>query len=168
MYSILKKSRINNLSIECQLDLFDKAVVPILLYGSEIWGFENFDLLERVHLKFCKLILHLKQSTPDCIVYAELGRFPLFLYAKVRMINFWGRIINGKECKIAHVLYKLLLINLNNYGFESKWLIYIKNVFNNCGMSNIWYMQFADKWVSKSVELKLKDRFTQLWLTCHR
>ena len=28
-------------------------------------------------------------------------------------------------------------------------------------MSNIWYMQFGDKWISKSVELKLKDQFKQ-------
>lgn len=35
IYYILRKSRIDNLSIECQLDLFDKAV-PILLYGQRL------------------------------------------------------------------------------------------------------------------------------------
>ena len=31
MYEVLRKGRIHNLSIKCQLDLFDKIVKPILL-----------------------------------------------------------------------------------------------------------------------------------------
>ena len=161
MYGILKKSRENNLTIECKLDLFDKIVVPILLYGSEIWGFENFDLIERVHLRFCKLVLHLKQTTPSCIVYAELGRHPIILNAKLRMINFWCRLLNDKDNKISCLLYKLLYVHFCNYGFEFKWLSYIKNIFDNCGMSNIWQNQYADKWVVKSIEQKLNDQFMQ-------
>jgi hypothetical protein len=37
-------------------------VKPILLYGCEVWGFSNNDIIEKVHLKFCKLLLHLKSS----------------------------------------------------------------------------------------------------------
>jgi hypothetical protein len=46
MYEVLRKGRIHNLSIKCQLDLFDKIVKPILLYGCEIWGFD---------IQFCKV-----------------------------------------------------------------------------------------------------------------
>jgi hypothetical protein len=38
-------------------------VKPILLYGSEIWGFsKNIQGLEKVQLRFCKLLLKLKTS----------------------------------------------------------------------------------------------------------
>ena len=30
--------------------LFDAQVVPILLYASEMWGCEDFPMIERVHL----------------------------------------------------------------------------------------------------------------------
>ena len=46
-----------NLPLECQLDLFDKVVVPVLLCGSEVWGFENLDL----HLKFLKTCIEFKK-----------------------------------------------------------------------------------------------------------
>jgi hypothetical protein len=59
------------------LSLFDQMVKPILLYGCEIWGFGNNDLLEKVHLKFCKMILNLKTSTPNYMIYGELGRYPV-------------------------------------------------------------------------------------------
>ena len=39
MFSVLRKSR--KLHLDLQLQLFDNMVVPILLYGSEITGFEK-------------------------------------------------------------------------------------------------------------------------------
>ena len=63
MYAILNKGRVHNLSVSCHLDLFDKIIIPMLTYGSEIWGYENIDILEKVHVKFCKLLLNLKTST---------------------------------------------------------------------------------------------------------
>jgi hypothetical protein len=36
------------LSVKIQLDLFDKMIKPILLYGCEIWGFGKNEVLEQV------------------------------------------------------------------------------------------------------------------------
>jgi hypothetical protein len=74
--TFLNKGRIHNLSVSCHLDLFDKISIPMLTYGSEIWGYENIDILEKVHVKFCKLLLNLKTSTPNFMLYGELGRYP--------------------------------------------------------------------------------------------
>ena len=68
MYDVLRKARKHNLSIKCQVELFDKIVKPILTYGCEIWGFENIELLERVRLKFYKLVMRLKPSTASDMV----------------------------------------------------------------------------------------------------
>ena len=59
MYLILKKTRIQKLTIDVQLDLFHNIVLPILLYSSEVWGIENNDLIIKLHVKFCKHILRL-------------------------------------------------------------------------------------------------------------
>ena len=86
MYDILNKGRIHNLSVSCQLDLFDKVIIPMLTYGSEIWGYENIDILEKLHVKFCKLLLNLKTSTPNFMLYGELGRYPLNITVKLKKI----------------------------------------------------------------------------------
>jgi hypothetical protein len=57
MYEVLKLGRIHSLSINCQLDLFDKMVKPTLVCGCGIWGLENIEIIERVYIKFCKLLL---------------------------------------------------------------------------------------------------------------
>ena len=56
MFEILKKKkgRAMCLDIDTQLKLFDVMVIPIILYGCEIWGFSNLNLTEKLHLKFCQ------------------------------------------------------------------------------------------------------------------
>lgn len=38
MYGIIRKIRFFDMSFDIQLDLFDKVVLPVLLYSCEIWG----------------------------------------------------------------------------------------------------------------------------------
>ena len=71
-------------------------IVPILLYGSEVTGFENSDILERLCTQLYKIILNAKKSTPNCILYGELERYPISFQIKSRMTGFWKRIVNGK------------------------------------------------------------------------
>ena len=84
----LKKSKELELPVDIQLELFDYLVLPILIYGCEIWGYENIALLDKLHPKFLRYILCLKQSTPTCMVLGETGRFPLSIAIKTRMIIF--------------------------------------------------------------------------------
>ena len=88
MFSLLKKSRVLNLPIDLQLDLFDKLVTPILLYGSEIWAYENNDIIEKLHLRYCKYILSVNKSTTSSMVYGELGRYPLNIEYHQDVFNF--------------------------------------------------------------------------------
>ena len=55
--------------VDLQLKLFDFLVSPILLYASEVWGFENKASIEKVHLQFCKNILKVRSTTPNYMVY---------------------------------------------------------------------------------------------------
>lgn len=88
LYGIYRIIRNQNIPIDLQLKLFDSMVEPILLYGSEIWGFENLKNIEQVHLSFCKRILKVRSTTPNYMVYGELGRFPLEIKVKLRTVSF--------------------------------------------------------------------------------
>ena len=83
-------SRINNfyLPSDLQLKLFDHTVLPILTYASEIWGFENLEIIEKIHTDFLRKITKSRKSTPLYIIYAELGRFPIEVSIKTRMVIF--------------------------------------------------------------------------------
>ena len=42
-------------------------VSPVLLYGCDIWGFENIDNIKSLHVKFCKAVVKLAEHTPNCL-----------------------------------------------------------------------------------------------------
>ena len=83
-----------------KLSLFDKMIVPILLYGPEVWGMYGYKEIDKLHLKFCKRILSVKQQTLSWAVYGELGRIPLSHICIVRSLKYW---LYLKEPKLLYV-----------------------------------------------------------------
>jgi hypothetical protein len=76
------------------LHVFNHTVKPVLLYGSEIWGYfshkkfiKNRDLFvkneinkisaEKVHTKFCKFVLGVRTKSANSACRGELGSYPL-------------------------------------------------------------------------------------------
>ena len=115
MHLLLKRIRTFNLLLDLQLKVFDHTVVPILLYGSEVWGLKT-DIIEKLHNEFLRKITHLRKSTPLYMLQAELGRYTLTINIKLRMLNYWFSLINGKQNKLAYLVYKIML-NDTETGF---------------------------------------------------
>lgn len=55
MYEIMKREE--NIIFLLAVNFFDKLIKKTY---CEIWGYGNNDILEKVHLEFCQIILHLK------------------------------------------------------------------------------------------------------------
>ena len=50
------KARNLSLPLDIMLKLFNVIVNPVVLYGAEVWGSENCDILERLQLRFLKYV----------------------------------------------------------------------------------------------------------------
>ena len=171
MYSLLAKSRNMRLPIDLQLDLFKKLVKPILLYGCEVWGFGNIDVLERVQLKFIKQVLKLKSSTPNYIVYGEVCIYPLYIDIYARMISYWGN-LNSEE-RFGSLANSIYLIARSYYTFSNisanskyfKWIHCIKHILCSSGYSGIWQTNiFPNKrWLASAIKQKYIDLFLNDW-----
>ena len=108
LYCMLAKARKLQLPIHIQCQLFDNLVLPVLLYGSEVWGYEDLLQIEVFHRKFLRLILHVNRGTPDCMIYRETGRGAILNVVKCRMVSFWSRLLSGKQSKYSYILYNLI------------------------------------------------------------
>ncbi len=73
MYALISKCRKLGLPIDLQLELFDRVIVPIMLYGCKVWGPENYIETEKIYFKFLKHILRVHGRTTNNMVYGELG-----------------------------------------------------------------------------------------------
>ena len=141
MYSVLRKSKMLGLTIDLQLQLFDNLVTPILLYGAEIWGGGNNDIIEKLHLKFCRILLHVNNSTPRCMINGDLGRYPLQVYIDQRMMNYWARIIQCDDHKLNRQLYQITYTLCKLKSLDSEWMLHVKKILNNCNMYQYWLTQ---------------------------
>ena len=60
------------ITVQHKLDLFDKLILPILNYGSEVWGLNDSTKLEGIHIHFCKNSLDVRGQTQNNFIYGEL------------------------------------------------------------------------------------------------
>ena len=165
LFVLRKKSQSLNLPIDCQLKLFDQTIVPILTYACEIWGYKNLNIIEKVHTDFLRTILNVKKSTPLYMLYGELGRCPLSIHIKSRIIGYWARLILGKKEKLSYKLYEIFLYHLKDGAYVNSWLMNVKNILDNVGLSYVWNSQQCvnSKWIVASVKTTLYDQFLQKW-----
>ena len=82
MFSVLRKTNMLNLPLDMKLQMFDCMVAPTLLYGAEVYGYQNSEIIESLFVQFYKIIMCFKKSTPNSILYGELGRYPAEILIK--------------------------------------------------------------------------------------
>ena len=52
------------------------------------WAHKNMDVISKLQVRFLKLILGVKVTTPTCMVLGEVGRYPIETEAECRMLGF--------------------------------------------------------------------------------
>ena len=86
-FSIFSKVRQLNLSVDVFTELFERLSIPVLLYGSEIWGYENSNHLQVMCNNAMRMFLKLYKSTPTCMLNGELGIKKIAEYTKFNDYN---------------------------------------------------------------------------------
>ena len=127
-----------NLTPDLIIDLYSKMIIPIITYGSEVWGFSDLTEVEKFHRECLKRILGVAGHTASCCVYGETGSAPLSTIIGQKMTGFWLKIINGKQSKIVRFLYHLFRKKHYNSDFVSEWLHEMHWRMEEVGMEVVW------------------------------
>ena len=70
-------------------------------------------------------------------------------------------IISGKQSKVSYVIK---CDKMHKYEiYTSSWIMYIKNILDKCGMSNIWMTQSLPAFSGEWLKQRLRDQFQQKW-----
>ena len=76
-----------------------------------------------MHLQYCKRILNLRSSTPNFMVYGEIGRFPVEIIIKLRMATFWNNMLCNNN-KLSSIMYRLMFKLHQSNPIHFKWITY--------------------------------------------
>ena len=158
MFAMFTKSKKLGLEVDVQLQLFDSLVQPIMSYGCEFWGFKNVDVLEKLHIKFCKMILKVNKSTTTAMVLCALGNS--------RLLGFWYKLICGSGNKLSCIFYKLIYSLHVNQVYTTDWLENIRSILVNCNLTEFWLNQEKVKALSfNSFKRLYKEKLKKFMLT---
>lgn len=171
LFALNTKVMILDLPIDLHIELYYKVVVPILLYGSEVWGHVDLNQMEIFHRKFLKSILKVRKTTPNCMVYGECGVESLENLVNIRILNFWLRLLSGKDTKLSVLMFRLTrklfcLDDSNALYFKSKWLTNLYTFLGRSGFANMFLANSSDFnpiWLKKSFRQRSSDIFVQNW-----
>ena len=77
------------------------------------------------------------------------------------MVKFWNTILLSKDTKISHICYKVML----HTEYQCKWITFIKNIFNETDLTDIWINQnnIQNNQICKLIKQSLSDQYLQSW-----
>ena len=132
--SLRREFREKCVPIDCQIDIFEKTIEPILLYGSEMWGFENTAIIDNFYLKSLKQLLGLRKTTPNYMIYGELGKYPIAVKIKMRMLKYIIKLMEGEGNKLSEIIFTVMMKD-DEEGITYKMINGIKSILNNTGLT---------------------------------
>lgn len=118
--------------------ILDAQILPLLLYGSEVWGLQKCGELEKVHHFACKRLLHVSQQTPNRMIHGHLGRYTLHVNSMLRCVKFWPRLISIPHDRLPRKAY-IMLVSLCDSG-KKGWALSLTNVLEY-GFTAAWPQQ---------------------------
>ena len=73
--------------------IFYTKVLPIMLCGSELLGFQPRDATELIHHYACKRFLCVYTRSTNAAVLGDCGRYPLWIESSRRCLKYWFKIL---------------------------------------------------------------------------
>ena len=160
------------LSPKISLDLFDKTVKPVCLYGSDIWtclnvpqnntcddfieSFLKKTQIDKVSTSFCKWLLGVHKYSSNFGVLGELGRHSLCIDALKSVIQYWKKLQTKRTQKslLHDCLCESEIIDVMGGKSFKSWIRQICSLF---GIENVLNIS------NHNISSKLKSSFESMW-----
>ena len=174
-HSIYKLSTCNSISHKTLIETFNSLIKPIVLFSSEIWGYEVKPdcTTEKSLLRFCKHILGVTRTSVNNAVLGELGAFSLSVESNTAMITYYLYLKNHKNRLIASIIPEMKSLN-------NDWHKYINSLIEKY-LPNDEIQKYAYSYktpdpnstknnkltqhsLKKTLQEKIKQNFIDKWL----
>lgn len=162
------------------LHLFNHLVKPVILYSSEVWSYsifgernfakittDSFEKLyntrtspiEKILIKYCKMLLHLPSKASNVAPYGELGVYPVYIDCITRTLKYWSFI----ETKSPNALLREALgydKELHDKG-KYTWYSFARNIKKIAGIGPCDIAPSLSE--IKLIKKKLQTRYIKHW-----
>ncbi len=135
-------------NVDSYFRVFDSVARSIMCYAAQVWGFQEFEPVEKLLRFFIKKLFRMPYNTPNYMLLLETGREPLFLFTLKLHWSFILHTLGLKDNRFSKIMMQ---IGVNN---NHSWFRFIKDFAGQCGN-----LQQFDSFNVSSVKPALEDLY---------
>ena len=184
--AISKLRQFRNAGFKTFDKLYKAMVVPVMDYGSEVWGFKEFEQCDRIQNRAACFYLDVHSRAPRAALQGDIGWILPKYRRYVNMLRLRNRFLTLDNTRMTKHVFDL------EYGLQCSdcWSDNVRSILNLIGLNNhynnrllvdlnvattLLINKMEDEWrVNVSLEPKLrsyiifKNSFGEEYLTCLR
>ena len=134
--ALLSKALSEGLSPQAGEVIWWAMIVPVLNFGSELWGAAKCKEIERVQLEVGKRILGISKKTASAVVRGELGWWSMRAQRDMKILLFWARLVRMHDTRLVKQVY---LLRRQQAGRRAGgWCAAVKKLLESIGLGHVW------------------------------
>jgi len=107
--------------VASKLKVFNAACRSILFYGTQIWGFIEYDVVEKLLRFFLKKIFFLPSNTPNYLLNLDTGLSPLYITTLSMHFSYLRKVFLMPNTRLPKIL-ALEVLNKKIF-WAKKWVL---------------------------------------------
>ena len=131
LYSKFKYN--NGLGFDTYTKLYESGIVPILDYGSAIWGFGEHESINSVHNRAIRMFLGVHRFAPISAITGDMGWVPSKIRRFVNMFRFWNRLIKMNDNRLTKKIFQW-----DKSFSHTNWSFEISELFNAVSLNHLF------------------------------
>ena len=127
--SLMAENEVGHHQISVLLLLYHSLFLSTMLFNSQTWSKlrqDDLNKLQVLQLRYLKRVIGVASSTPNCLVFLELGVLPITAEIHKRQLMYLYRILQLEQTDPVHHM----LINMMVYSEagEKNWWVQVKQL----------------------------------------
>lgn len=114
--------RNRNILASNKYKMFDAVVKSIMCYGGQVWGFNQYDQVEKLQRFFLKKMFYLPSNTPNYMLSIETGLNNLFAYTLKLHYAYIRKVMTLPDTRLPKILARKAI------DYEIYWAKEWKNI----------------------------------------
>ena len=138
-YILRLRKHFGPLRINDMCKIFDATIKPILYYGTQIWGYQYVEKIEKAQIQFCKRLCYLSQNMCNFLALGECGRLPLCTFYIPNCIKYRLSILHMSSNRYPKQCYYMLM--RQEEAGRLNWTAHVKDLLFTYGFGYAWIVQ---------------------------
>jgi len=134
--AMLSKALSEGLSLKAAEVIWWSMIVPVLNFGSELWGAAKCKEVEMVQLEVGRRILGVSRKMANAVVRGELGWWTMRAQRDMKLLIYWARLVRLDDSRLVKQVYKYR--RAQAVKRISDWCSQVHTTLTSIGLGHVW------------------------------